>query len=312
MKFKLESPVWEESPPITYGSNIVLLGSCFSNEMSTQLHQVGFSVQSNPFGTIFHPLALAQLLRLALDEERNYPIFKAEDRYYCWYTAHLLSASSEELLRQLLDEKCDVLRSQLASASHLFLTLGSSWAHHLVTDQLLVANCHKMPASFFRKELTSINDMTQVWLHTIDRLLLHNPSLTICFTVSPVRHIREGLVENNRSKARLIELVGQLEAQKGVFYYPAYEILIDELRDYRFYEADLVHPSKQAVSYIWNHFLNTFCSRKDQDLAHEVIKLRALSQHQILDPISGEGQLFLRQREQRIQDFLAANPLVIW
>ncbi|TNE53627.1 MAG: hypothetical protein EP338_10275 [Bacteroidetes bacterium] len=311
MKFKLDSPPFETEAKISYKKPLVLLGSCFSDELGNELQNAGFDCLSNPFGTIYHPNALCQLLMSCLGNETDWMIFEHEKRFYSWSCAHELNAISSEILHQKLTEQAAILKKYLQGASHLFITPGTAWGY-LLEEKKLVANCHKVPPSKFSKELSKIDKLVQPWTHVIQLLKQMNPGLEIVFTISPVRHIRDGIIENNRSKGRLFELVGTLEKECQITYYPSYEILIDELRDYRFYTEDLVHPSKLAVSYIWQHWSEAFLDESSQSIAKEVGKLRKLDGHRIQSNDPEQIRSFELEKQEKIDAFLKIHPQVKW
>lgn len=312
MKFKLDSPQSVNTVPLDYSGKVVLLGSCFSDEIAGKLKNAGFAHLSNPFGTIFHPLALANGIKQALSAEPVFDYLQDKNYAYCWDASHLLYAPSREEMQKRMEAEAATLKNTLSEASHLFITLGTSWAYEEISLQKTVANCHKQNANRFVKKLSTVDEMKANWLEVLIKLKEINPQLYVCFTVSPVRHIKDGLVENNRSKARLFELLNQLEIETNVGYFPSYEIVLDELRDYRFYASDLIHPSVAAIDYVWEKWLEAYCSEETKNTVKQVENLRLLAAHQLMKPESVEANRFLEEMERKIQDFLLANPAVVW
>ena len=310
-QFKLSFDIPEFSTKIEYGKNILFLGSCFSDEMAVKAKYQGFKVHSNPFGTIFHPLALSRFINETLSAQViSERIIQRNDLYFSWdASSSIVGLSEQELILNIQKARSD-WKEKLLGATHLFVTFGTSWGYRLNKNNLLVANCHKFPGSNFTKELSLQNDIVKEWKETLVLLLEFNPSLKIIFTVSPVRHIKDGLIENNRSKAILLDAVRVLEKEANCSYFPSYEIVMDELRDYRFFKIDRVHPSEEAIQYVWERFKETYCTAETIKLSNEVFKIRLDESHTSLFPVSEETQLHkLKTAEQRKQ-FLNRYPEV--
>ncbi|MCE3295306.1 MAG: hypothetical protein K0R65_1020 [Crocinitomicaceae bacterium] len=310
MKFKLDVPVPDFYPKISHGQSLVLLGSCFSDDMSARFLQAGFKVLANPFGTIFHPLPLARILENALLNTEDFQVFEDKDTWFSWNASTLFSGSSESEIQARFRNIQLNLRDSIQKASYLFITFGTAWGYELKDEKLLVANCHKQASGRFSKQLSELQTMVAVWEKVIALLWEFNPDLKPVFTVSPVRHIRDGVVENTRSKARLFELISRLENAGA--YFPSYEIVTDELRDYRFYKEDLVHPNDQATSYIWEKLQEGFCSPETRMLTAEIEKLRLLQQHRPLTSNEAGLRDFEASREAKIRTFLEKHPEVSW
>lgn len=267
---------WDIAPfetQLKHGDKIVLMGSCFSENIGKKLQYFGFDALVNPFGTIFHPLPLAAVL-----EPSSFGEIRTIERDDYWYTfeAHsAIQATDEgELLDKLFEQQA-LLKSYLKEAKMLVITFGSAWGYY--KDNAIVANCHKLPASNFDKSLTDLHSMVHQWRKLIRDLKEIYPQLNIVFTVSPVRHTKDGMVENQQSKARLIELVHHLNEN----YFPAYEIQMDDLRDYRFYEADLIHPNSMAVDYIFGKFSEVAIAEQTRKHFPSIQKFRMFESHQI-------------------------------
>jgi hypothetical protein len=308
MEFKLNFDVPQSELQLSHKDSIVLIGSCFSDEMSSYFQKSGFKVESNSFGTIFHPDPIARSLKLSLDDSIKAELFERDGLFFSWSSAGKIYGNSEEELKQEVISRRQKLRTSLKNASVLVVTFGTAWGYRHVELDRVVANCLKAPAKTFQKELSSISNLQEQWNSTIEALKEFNSSLKIIFTVSPVRHKKDGLVENNRSKARLIELVHALTKQEGVSYFPAYEILIDELRDYRFYASDFVHPSKEAVEYVWEKFADFAISPDAMDIAKKVKGLHRELEHKSLYPESAEDKERLERAYQRKEELLRQHP----
>ena len=225
-----------------------MVGSCFSDEIGAQMQQRYLQVTCNPFGTLYNPLSIAQAI--------NYQLPMTNDQlvYYegLWHSmAHhgAFSRASKEEAEQAVRASIETMQKALKEASVVIVTFGTAWVYE--KEGAIVGNCHKLPESCFNRRRLSVEEIVEAW----KPILAQYPDKKWLFTVSPIRHIRDGLHENQLSKATLLLAVEQLGD-----YFPSYEIMLDELRDYRFYADDLVHPSSLAVNYIWERFVDTFCT----------------------------------------------------
>lgn len=284
-EFKLNFPLPSLNREIACGSDVVLFGSCFSDEMKPQFEHSGFRVTSNPFGTIYHPMAIHALMNSALFPMKEHKVHARDGLFFSWDASEkMYGKTMMELVDKMKDTSLE-LNNKLTSSSLLVITFGTAWAYHWKADNYLVANCHKAPSHLFDRNLTSAPSMIESWKTLCAQLLALNPKLNIVLTVSPVRHSKEGLIENNRSKARLIELVHALTGDR-VFYFPAYEIVIDELRDYRFYKRDLVHPNATATEYVWDAFKRFVFDSETLNVLGTIAQLKNELSHRSLLPES--------------------------
>ncbi len=308
LKFKIEASRY----PIEMGRRIVLLGSCFSDNFVAPFQQSGFQTVSNPFGTIYHPLAMMAVLECVLDENKNLRTFEKDGRFYSWDASTKVSGSTNSELDELLSQKVSEVRRMLSEGAHLFVTFGTAWRYRHF-DAGWVANCHKVPGNEFEKHLSEGHEVVSQWSNMQKRLIAAFPDLTIVYTVSPVRHVRDGLIENNQSKARLIESVHTLVSrEKRVEYFPSYEILTDELRDYRFYANDMVHPSDLAIHYIWQRLCSSYFSKKTEDLRSEIASVNRMSEHRSMHETEKQRKSrteWIREKKQTLSD---RYPEIFW
>ena len=307
MKFKIDIALPKFPFEINHNSKVAFLGSCFSDEIALKFNNAGWNVCSNPFGTIFHPSPMADCLFGDV-----FRVFKAEKStcFSSWSVAHTLKTNSEDDLLSELNQRNDEFQAILKESEVLFLTFGTSFGYRLKEDSKIVANCHKEAASSFVKELSEANDMVNQWQRVIQYLISLNPKLKVVCTISPVRHIKDGVIENNFSKARLFELVHHLIQCENVFYFPSYEIVMDELRDYRFFKKDLVHPNEMAVDYVWEQVINCFFSSKTQEISTAVSKFKLFEQHRVLSTTQSEINTFLMEVEERKRKLLELYPSI--
>jgi lysophospholipase L1-like esterase len=274
---KFDIPKTEFS--INHFHKLTFLGSCFSDEISTFALQSGFDVLSNPFGTTYNSISIARNILDALDENKSIPFLKRDELVYSWNASTKISAKSELELEQKITARNKELVSQLSHPGYLFITFGTAFIYKLKSKNKYVANCHKQPANLFEKEMSSVDEIQELWQEVITKLGEKNPLLKIIFTVSPVRHVRDGIIENNRSKARLIQAVENLSTIENVGYFPSYEIMMDELRDYRFFKEDHVHPSAEALKYLWKRFSDLYFDDQSEKVIEEFSKIRKRLAH---------------------------------
>lgn len=257
MKFHLGFEPLPSSHKITHQDELLMTGSCFSEHIGNKLIDLKFKLKSNPFGIVFNPKSIeTSLLRIL-----NKHYFSVEDvfeRDGFWYCLEAHSSVKAETAQQLIEQlniTIDNWHDKLKSATWLAITFGSAYAYKHIQQNKIVANCHKLPQIFFEKQLCSVTDIVSDYCQLFQKIRAINPHLHILLTVSPVKHLRDGVVENSLSKAILIQAVHQIiNNQPKCYYFPAYEIVNDDLRDYRFYESDMAHPNKQAIDYVWKRF----------------------------------------------------------
>jgi|TARA_R110000737_G_scaffold164641_1_gene192289 hypothetical protein len=311
MKWFLDEKYPKATQDISHGEGIVFIGSCFSENIFNRGKQLGFDFRSTNYGTIFHPLPIARIIQDAIHLNPDFRIDSNEGRYFSWDTSSKMVAESKNELEKRLSEEQSKLHKNLKSAKYLFLTFGTA-KEYVMSDGLVVANCHKVPSSEFNSQLSEVQELVKTYENLLSDLSNFNPELKIVVTVSPVRHSKDGLVENNRSKARLIQLCELLEKKVSVNYFPAYELVIDQLRDYRFYSKDLVHPSDEAIEFVWEKFQETYFSEETARICNQIGKFKSYFGHRPLRK-ENERELEIRQSKQsELKAFLAKNPQVIW
>ncbi|MCG8490951.1 MAG: GSCFA domain-containing protein, partial [Sneathiellales bacterium] len=256
MRLQTSVPLQKNGNPIDYQSKLLLLGSCFAENIGEKLNYFQFQSLQNPFGILYHPLAMESLVERALNHKtfQDDEVFEMEGMWYSFEAHSDLRSAEKQVLVKKLNKVLQTILQHLQSASHLVITLGTAWAYRHRSTGKLVANCHKVPQKEFSKELLTVQTLKDSLENLLSMVEKINPDLQIIFTISPVRHLKDGFVENQRSKANLISAVHQMQTRPTVSYFPAYEIMMDELRDYRFYGKDMVHPNDLAVDYIWDKF----------------------------------------------------------
>jgi hypothetical protein len=269
-------------------------------------------VFSNPFGVVFHPVPLARFIRELLKGPVKERIIRREDVFLSMDAGSEVYAMSETALSEKLSAIREQTRAMLEVAQTLIVTLGSAHGYRTVETGEIAANCHKLPQRSFEKVLTPLADLASEWNEALELLKLLNPDLNVIFTGSPVRYSRDGLVENTRSKARLFELITVLEEQQQVQYFPAFELVNDLLRDYRYFEKDGVHPNALAIEKVWELFGQWYFSETTTKLVKEIVTLRQMEQHRLLFPESAAATAFLEKLHEKRESFLSLHPYIIW
>uniref|UniRef100_UPI0040485160 GSCFA domain-containing protein n=1 Tax=Algoriphagus sp. TaxID=1872435 RepID=UPI0040485160 len=296
MRWSIDFPIPASPFPITHASKVVSLGSCFAQTIGSKMQAAKFDVLVNPFGTLFHPLNLADLLKQAISAAQMDPDGVVErEGVFVHYGAHSdVKGGTRTELEENYTCQMLALHHSLKEATHLVLTLGTAWIYqHKEFGR--VANCHKQAAALFEKKISSLDELALELESGLEMLLMHNPNLKIILTLSPVRHTKEGVSENQLSKSLLRVLCAQLEQHNdAVTYYPAYEIMVDELRDYRFYKSDLVHPSEEAENYIWEKWQQFSFSQETRQKVVEIQKIQLDLAHRSFNPDSEAHRKFLQ------------------
>ncbi len=274
------------------------MGSCFADMVGNRLQQGKFQAENNPFGIIYNPISLLNLIQISIEgKDLDSSGMINQEGILLHYQLHSdLSSSDEQHFFNRFREVRDNLSEKLKICSHLFLTWGTAFVYERKEDGKPVANCHKQPAHLFHKRLLELEEM-KTKFHMVYYLLKHaNPRLKIVLTLSPVRHTKDGIPENQVSKSLLRVFCHEIQATlSDVSYFPAYEWLLDDLRDYRFYSEDLVHPSKMAEEYIWDKFLNTYLKSEDRAIYDAVAKVQLSLGHKPFNPQSQAHQRFLQR-----------------
>ncbi|MBD0824876.1 GSCFA domain-containing protein [Aestuariibaculum marinum] len=302
MKFQTEIPLKQQTDNlIDYHSNLLLLGSCFVENIGEKFNYFKFKSLQNPFGILFNPKAIETLISRAVQNKKytESDLIFHNEQWHCFDAHSKLSDTSKENLLDSLNEALHRTQERMHQATHIIVTLGTAWVYRFKETEAFVANCHKVPQNQFDKVLLTTDEVRESLISIKTMVQAANPKATIIFTVSPVRHIKDGYVQNTRSKSHLISAIHQLVNKKDVFYFPSYEIMMDELRDYRFYNDDMLHPSALAVNYVWEKFSSVWISNKAQETMGMVRDIQKGMQHKPFNPDSEAHKTFLKRLDEK-------------
>jgi len=305
----------QENNQIDYHSKLLLLGSCFSENIGKKFNYFKFQNISNPFGILFHPKAIETLVVNALNNKvyKESNVFFNNEQWHCFDAHSRLSNVSKEALLENLNASLSDTKKHLLNASHIVITLGTAWVYKEHETGKEVANCHKVSQKQFDKQLLSIEEIYNSLLHLIQAIQSVNNKASVIFTVSPVRHIKDGFVENTLSKSHLITAIHSiLNTQQKHFYFPSYEIMLDELRDYRFYKPDMLHPNDLAVDYIWQKFIETWVSKKAEETMNIVDAVQKGLAHKPFNSNSEAHKIFSEKIEAQKSQLTFNFPFMIF
>jgi hypothetical protein len=317
MKFHFEFDIKKLERSMTHRDKIFLIGSCFTENIGDQLKRYKFSVLENPNGILFNPVSVTEALTACIENRELGPddLFSYREGWHSWKHHSRFSGLSVAEALDRINASTRKAHAFLKESDHIMITLGSAWVYTLTEKAAnakkgsIAANNHKAPADWFQRRLLTLEEVLGALDHLMHRLFLFNPRIRIIFTISPVRHLREGVVENNRSKALLIQAVHHIaEKFEGLYYFPAYELVIDDLRDYRFYAEDLVHPNYFATRYVWEKFVEACVDGKTKALMEEIHAINLGRQHKAFNPGSAEHTKFLRNFYQRTKTLQEQYP----
>lgn len=305
----------EVRKPISYDSKMFLLGSCFSENIGNTLSFYKFQSVQNPLGILFHPKAIEQLITNAINEKKytEQDVFFLDERWHTFEAHSCMSNVNQEALLIALNKAVEQTHQQLMNATHIYITLGTAWVYRHTETDTVVANCHKVPQKKFLKELLSVSDIITSLEAIISLIRSINRQASIVFTVSPIRHLKDGFTENQQSKSHLIAAIHQVvDRGRTSSYFPSYEIMMDELRDYRYYAEDMIHPNKTAIQYIWNRFTETWISEASKNVMKQVEKIQNGLSHKAFNPSSEAHQKFLSDLESDIKTLQKDHPHMLF
>ena len=287
---------------IHYSDGLLFLGSCFADEVGSICHGLGFDALINPFGVLYNPASIAQAMeRLQSGKPFSHDeVIAVGEEYYCTFSHNTTfwNASETALLEQV-NGSLKAAHEHFLKSKWVVLSLGTSWVFRSKETRQVVANCHKLPANRFEREFLAVEQSTAL----LSELVKQHFDKQFIFTVSPLRHLKDGLHENQLSKSALLMAVDEVcKRFDNAHYFSAYEILLDELRDYRFYKEDMVHPTKQAVRYIWERFVDFAVDPKEKPALQAAAEVRQMLQHKPVFPESEAYRKFELYKNQKISE----------
>jgi GSCFA family len=296
MNFRTELKIQADKVNINHQNQILSLGSCFADRIGGRLKFNKFNISANPFGVIFNPISLNRLIGLSLQSSGIDPklCVERDERIYHYDLHSSINEKSQNLLIQQSDSIIQEVHHFLKNTDLLILTWGTAWVYELPDEHRIVANCHKQPASFFAKRLLELEEILADFDEMFTRLHSLNPRIRVLLTVSPVRHLKDTIPLNSLSKAVLRLACHKICTQyEAVSYFPSYELVMDDLRDYRFYASDMIHPNEVAEDYIWLKFSDGFFDLRTQDLLKKWNKIHHALNHRPFNPQGKSYQDFL-------------------
>lgn len=305
MNFRTNITLQKENNQIDYNSKLVLIGSCFSENIHKKLTYFKFNAISNPFGILFNVKAIEKLITNAINNEKytEDDIFQLNERWHCFDAHSDLSSTSKNELLENLNSEIETTSKKLTEASHLIITLGTSWVYRFIETDTIVGNCHKVPQKKFLKSLLSVEEIFASLENICTLVKAINSNINIIFTVSPVRHLKDGFVENSQSKAHLLSAIHQLvDKRNQLYYFPSYEIMLDDLREYRFYNSDMIHPNETAINYIWEQFQQVWINENTASIMKKVDAIQKGLAHKPFNLNSEQHQKFLKGINLKIKD----------
>lgn len=314
MEFQVPIQIPNLPTPVNYREKLLLIGSCFTEHIGNKLEELKFSVLQNPNGILFDPASVAASL-VSYIQNKQYTdddLFFMNELWQSWQHHGRFSGTDKKKVLENINHSQQRAHEFLKTADWLVITPGTSFSYQLTPESQGsggVANCHRAPAAWFDKHLMTIEEINSVLDNCIHQLFQFNSKLRIIFTVSPVRHIRDGVIANNRSKARLLEVVHNLVNKfDRLYYFPAYELVIDVLRDYRFYDADLVHPNYQGTQFVLEKFMQHCVDDSSRALSDDIQKLAIARRHKAFQPDTEAHKKFLQSHWEKAKALQRDHP----
>jgi len=315
MSFFTEIQIPEFPDQMDYSKSMMFLGSCFSENIGQKLIDLKFDVDMNPFGILYNPESIANSLRILL-ENRVFiedDLFPDQGLWNSFYHHSRFSDVDRDAALEKINKRISISNEFLKKADFLVITFGTAWVYELRKTGQIVSNCHKIPAAEFKRFRLGVVEITNVYRELLEQIWKFNPDIKVIFTVSPIRHWKDGAVENQLSKATLLLAIDNLIkgfGDKSCSYFPSYEIMMDELRDYRFYADDMLHISPVAVDYIFERFSKAAITGASRDISKSMLKINKAMSHRPVNPNTTEFKKFLEQTLALINRMSEQFPIV--
>ena len=310
MKFRTEINCDPNTAMISYSDRLEMIGSCFVENISRKMVESGFQVDVNPFGIVYNPLSVSSCVRRLL-ESKDYSsqdVFEEKGIFHSFAHHSRFSGTDRETVLAGINSRIRHSSDFLQKADWLIITFGTAFVYRLKSTGEVVSNCHKLPSGLFFHERLQTAAVVSEWNVLIGQLRGMNPALKILFTVSPIRHWSGGAHENQLSKSILLLSIDEIIRENSAcFYFPSYELMLDDLRDYRFYAEDMIHPSSQAVNYIWEKFSTCYFNKETKAKSAEWEQIQRDLNHQPFHPESDAYRLFRQNTAEKSKNFLREN-----
>jgi len=310
-EFRTVIKLQESDVKISYNSVLLFMGSCFSENIGEKFTERRFGTMVNPFGILYNPVSVKQSVEILLNKSLfdEGMLFEHEGMWHSFYHHSRFSSPDKRKVIETINRSIVEGHEKLKSADFLFITFGTSWVYKNVEDESIVANCHKLPASKFRRFRLNVDEIVESYSHLLSSLNEFNPDLKIVLTVSPVRHWKDGAHGNQLSKSVLLLAIDELVSRfSNVDYLPSYELVMDDLRDYRFYAEDMLHPGSLAVDYIWDRLEETYFDSTAKEYVREVEKVIRAVNHRPFNRAGDEYRSFARRETERLTNMERRFP----
>ncbi len=313
MRFFTEIQIAEFHSQMDYSKSMMLFGSCFSENIGQKLIDLKFDVDMNPFGILYNPESIANSLRILLEKRvfTEDDLFQDQGLWNSFYHHSRFSDVDQGAALERINNRISSSHEFLKKADFLVITFGTAWVYELRKTGQIVSNCHKIHAAEFKRFRLGVYEITNVYRELLEQLWKFNPELKVIFTVSPIRHWKDGAAENQLSKATLILAIDQLIkgfGNQSCAYFPSYELMMDELRDYRFYADDMLHINPVAVDYIFERFSKVMIAKESMDVSKKVMKIRKAFEHRPVNPATEEFKVFIQQNLNQISQLTSQFP----
>jgi hypothetical protein len=310
-KFRTEVKIPPSAYKINHKSGILLIGSCFTENIGARMSEYKFNVDINPFGIVYNPMSVSQNLEVILSGKKYSitDLYNHQDSWISFDHHSRFSFPEPEICLREINRRIEYSHSRIRTIQYLIITFGTAWIYKIAGSGKVVSNCHKLPANFFVRELLTMNAILPVYKKLISSLVKANPGIRIIFTVSPIRHLKDGPVQNTVSKSTLILSIHELlKSFDCAEYFPAYEIAFDDLRDYRYYEEDMIHPNSQMTGYIWDKFCQTYLEDETLKIMKDIGKLNSALKHKPFRPGTSKHLEFLNNQLEFIRTLKQKYP----
>ncbi len=297
MKFRTEINVNNSPITIEHSNAIFTIGSCFAENIANYFETNKFNTLGNPFGVLYNPISIYNSLKFAVGRKQfnETDLVFNQSEWHSFYHHSSFSHHDKDVVLQNINNSVSAIHSFLKTADLIVITLGTSYVYQHLEKKIVVSNCHKIPQKEFSHSRLSLAETTETIRKTIELIKSINPDAKFILTVSPVRHWKNGATNNQLSKANLLLAIDEvINSEQNTFYFPSYEILMDDLRDYRFYNQDLIHPNKIATNYIWGKFTSSLCSTNCLQLMKNISKITAAKDHRVRNINSEEHKKFVK------------------